>query len=114
MVRAGQTAAAQTTGRQAEIPAILLHHDVAGDFGSAEERVLGLIYGKALWNAVRKLRVGVIPAPIQFLEGNSIRPIPINLVGGHVDEGRLRAIAAGGLEQVQRAYSVYIKVVEGN
>src|ERR1022692_1717184 len=64
MVRAGQTTAAQTTGRQAEIPAILLPHDVAGDFGSAEERVLGLINGKALGNAVRKLRVGVIPAPI--------------------------------------------------
>src|ERR1035437_10489271 len=42
MVRAGQTTAAQTTGRQAEIPAILLHHDVASNFGSAEQRVLGL------------------------------------------------------------------------
>src|ERR1039457_971989 len=57
MVRAGQTTAAQTTGRQAEIPAILLHHDVAGDFGSAEERVLGLVDGKALRNPLRKLRV---------------------------------------------------------
>src|ERR1035441_10461811 len=79
MVRAGQTTAAQTTGRQAEIPAILLHHDVAGDFGSAEKGVLGLVDGKALGNAMLELRVGVVPALVQFLQGDGIRPIPIDL-----------------------------------
>ena len=62
VVRAGQAAAAQAAGRHAEVAAVFLHHHVGGDLGGAEERVLGLVDGEALGNAVRELRVGVVPA----------------------------------------------------
>ncbi len=114
MIRAGQTAAAQATGRQAEVAAIFLHHHVGGSLGGAEHGVLGLVDGKGLGNAARKLRVGIVPTPLQFLEGNGVGPIPVDLVGGHVNEGRLRTVAPGGFEQVQGPHSVHIEIIEGD
>src|ERR1039458_8782424 len=76
--------------------------------------MLGLVNGKSLGDAVRELRVGVVPTPVQFLEGNGIGPIPIDLVGGHVNERRLRAMATGGFQQVQRASRISVKVVKRN
>ena len=76
--------------------------------------MLGLVNGKGLGNALRELRVGVVPTAVQFLEGDGVGPVTIDLVGGHVNEGRLRAMAAGGFEQVQRAHGIHVKVVEGN
>src|SRR5208283_5013129 len=49
MMRPRQAPAAQATSGQSEVTAILLHHDVSRHLGSAEERVLGLVNGKALW-----------------------------------------------------------------
>lgn len=37
VVRAGKAAAAEATSRHAEVAAVFLDHDVAGDFGCAEE-----------------------------------------------------------------------------
>ena len=52
VVGAGEAAAAQAAGGHVEIPAIFLNHDVGSDFGGAEERVLGLIDGESLGDAV--------------------------------------------------------------
>ncbi len=76
--------------------------------------MLGLVNGEALGNPLRKLQVGVVPAPFQFLERNCVGPVAIHLVGGHVNEGRLRAVSPRRLQQVQRAHGVDIKVVERN
>ena len=76
--------------------------------------MLGLVDRKALGNAVRELRVGVVPAPLQLLEGDGVGPVAIDLVGGHVNERRLGAVAARRLQQVQRAHGVHVKVIEGN
>ena len=48
VIRAGEAAAAQAAGGHAEIAAVLLHHDVAGDLRRAEERVLALVDRKSL------------------------------------------------------------------
>ncbi len=88
MVGPGEATAAQAAGRHVEIAAVFLHHHVAGHLGGAEERVLALIDGEILGNAVRVSRVGVIPAGFQFLQRNGIGPVAVDLVGGHVDERR--------------------------
>ncbi len=52
VVGAGEASAAQTTGGYAEVASVFLDHDVGGDFGSAEEGVLGLVDGEGLGDAV--------------------------------------------------------------
>src|SRR6476660_477244 len=76
--------------------------------------MLGLIDRKTFGNAVRKGRVRVVPTRVQLLQRNRIRTVAVNLVRGHVDEGRIRARSARGLQQVQRADGIDIKIVERN
>ena len=46
VIGTGKTSAAQAAGGHIEVAAVLLHHNVAGDFRGAKERVLALIDGK--------------------------------------------------------------------
>ena len=87
VVGPGETAAAQTAGGQSEIAAVFLDHDIGCYLGRAKERVLGLVDGKVLGDAIGVGRVVVIPAGFQFLEGDGVGPVAIDLVGGHVNEG---------------------------
>ncbi len=114
VVRAGEAAAAQAAGRHAEVAAVFLDHHIARYLGSAEERVLGLIDGEVLGDAIGVGGIGVVPAGFQFGEGDGVGAVAIDLVGGHVDEGRLRVGLAGGFKQVERADGVGIEVVERN
>ena len=43
VIRPGQAAAAQAAGGHGKVPPVFLHHHIAGHFGSAKERMLGLI-----------------------------------------------------------------------
>ena len=86
VVRAGQAAAAQTAGLHAEVAAVFLHHDVAGDLGGAEEAVLALVDAQRLVDAVVVAPVGVVPARRQFVQWQFVGRVAIDLVGAHVDE----------------------------
>jgi len=114
VVGAREAAAAQAAGGHLEIAAVLLHHHVAGDFRGAEERVLRLVDGEGLRDAVFVGRIGVVPAGFELLERDGIWGVAIDLVGAHVHEGRLGAGLAGGLQQVERADGVGVEIVEGD
>lgn len=107
-----EAAAAQAAGGDAEVAAVFLDHHITGDLGSPEERVLGLINGEVLGDAIRVDGIGVVPAGFQFGQCDGVGPVAVDLVGGHVDERRLRAGLAGGFEQVEGADRVGVEVVE--
>lgn len=112
VVGTGEAAAAQAASGQAEVAAIFLDHDVGGDFGGTEERVFRLVDGEVLGDAVGVGGVVVVPAGFKFLESDGVGSVTIDLVGGHVDEGRFRAGLAGGFEQVQGADGVGVEIIE--
>ena len=114
VVGAGQTAAAQTAGGHGEIASVFLHHDVRGRLRGAEERVLGLVDGECLRYALGEGGVVIVPARLQFFEPDRVGQVPVDLVGGEVDEGRLRAGPPRGLQEVERAYGVGVEVIEGD
>ena len=76
--------------------------------------MLGLVDGEVFGDAIGVGGIGVVPAGFEFGEGDGVGPVAIDLVGGHVDEGRLRAGLAGGFEQVEGADGVGVEVVEGD
>ncbi len=76
--------------------------------------MLGLINRKILRNTVCVGRIGVVPAGFEFVQGQRIGPVAIDLVGRHVDERRFRAGAPSGFQQVQRPHRVGVKIVERN
>ncbi len=112
VVRPGQAAAAEAAGRHAEVAAVLLHHHVRGDLARAEEAVEALVDRERLGDALRERRVGVVPARLALGERDRVRPVAVDLVRAQVDERPLGTVAAGGLEEVQRADGVGVEVVE--
>ena len=83
-------------------------------FGGPEQRMLGLIDGEILGNAVLESRIGIIPSGLQFPEGNGIGPVAVDLVGRHVDKRRFRARPPGGLQHVERAHAVDFEIEKRN
>ena len=112
VVRPGQASAAQAAGRQAEVEAVFLDDNVGRRFRRPEKGVLRLVDGKILRDAVGISRIVIVPPGFEFLEPDEVRTVPVDLVGRHVDEGRFRAGAADGLEQIQGADRVGVEVVE--
>ena len=45
---------------------------------------------------------------------NSVGPVAIDFVGGHVNERRFRAVLPRRFEQMQRAQRVHFEIEEGN
>jgi hypothetical protein len=74
--------------------------------------MLRLIDRECLGNAVRELGIVVIPARRELLHVDKVGRVAINLVGRHMHEGRFRAGLARRFEQVQRADSVRVEIVE--
>jgi len=62
MVGTGEASPAQRTGGHPEVASVFLNNDICSDFGGAEERVLTLVDGEVLGDAVRIGRIGVVPA----------------------------------------------------
>jgi hypothetical protein len=113
MVGAGEAATAQAAGFHAEIAAVLLDHDIAGDLGGAEEAVFALVYGKILGDAIEVGRVIIIPAGGEFLEGDGVRTVAVHFVGAQVGEHDLGHMAAGGFKEIQGANGVDIEIIKG-
>ena len=114
VVRAGEASSAEAAGGESEVAAILLHHDIGGDFGRAEEGVLGLIDGEILGDAVLVGGIVVVPAGFKLFESDGVGPVAVNLVGRQVDKGRLGTGLPGRFEEVEGADGVGVEVVEGN
>ena len=114
VIGAGEAAAAEAAGGHAEVAAVFLDHDVRGGLGGTEEGVFGLIDGKVLGDAVGVAWIGVVPAGLEFGQGDGVWFVTIDLVGGHVGERGLRAGLARGFEEVEGADRVGIEVVEGD
>jgi hypothetical protein len=66
VIGAGEAAAAQRAGGQVEVAAVLLDHHVGGDLRGAEQRVLRLVDGERLRDAVGVGGIGVVPARGEF------------------------------------------------
>ena len=114
VVRAGEAAATQTAGGHVEIASVFLHHDISRNFGGSEEGVFRLVDREGFGNAMIVSGIVVIPARVEFAEGDGIWTITVNFVRGHVDEWRLGAGLPSGFEEVQRADGVGVEVVKRN
>jgi hypothetical protein len=112
MAGTSEAAAAQGAGGHVEVAAVLLHADVSGHFGSAEERVLALVDAEALGDALGVLRVGVVPAGFQLDQRDLVGGVTIDFVGGQVYERDVGAVLPGGFQQVEGAYGIGVEVVE--
>ena len=74
VVGAGQAAAAEAAGLHAEVAPVLLHHDVRGELGGAEEAVLALVDVNRLVDAV-EVGTGIGDSPSgcrSSFSGNSL------------------------------------------
>lgn len=76
--------------------------------------MLALVDGEVLGDAVGIGGISVVPAGLEFLEGDGVGTVAVDLVRRHVDEGGLGAGAACGLEHVKGADGIGVEVVEGD
>ena len=114
VVGPGEAAATQAAGGHVEVAAVFLSNDVGGDLGGTEEGVLALVDGEVLGDTMRICRVIVIPPCLKFLERDGIGAVAVDFIRRHMDERRLGACSAGGLEHVQGPDSIRIKIIERN
>lgn len=112
VVRAGEAASAQAAGRHPKISAILLDHDVGGDFGGTKKAVLGLVDGEGFRNPLLVSGIIVVPPGGKFLQSDVIGAVTIDFVGGHVDERRLGADLPGCFEKVKGPDGVGVEIVK--
>ena len=101
MARAGDAAGAEAGREHAEAPAILLHRQVRGRLGDAEQAVGGMIDRHLLVDAVAMVRMvaGDLEARRLFHHGQAVRVVAVDFVRAHEDERRAGAVRAGALEQ---------------
>ena len=101
---AGKAPSAKDARAHAEIAAILLNHDVGGNFADAKNTVLGLIDAHRFIDSVlapamlgRKL-----PTPLHFNERQKVRRVAIDFIGRREDEHGLGRMLARGFEKDER------------
>src|SRR5579864_8409737 len=114
VIRPGEASPAQTTGGHIEVAAVFLNHDVGGDFGRAKQGMLALIDRKAFRYSIRKGRIVVLKAGFQLFQGDLVRPVPVDFIGGHVNERGFRTRSPGRFQHMQGSQSVYLEVEERN
>ena len=74
----------------------------------------GAIDSAVLAHPIEIFRSGVIPSRRQFAQGDFVRRLAVNFVRGHENEHRFRGHLPAGLEQIDRANRVHIKIRERN
>jgi hypothetical protein len=74
--------------------------------------VLGLINGERFGNSHAISGIGILPSGFLFNERDSIWPIAVDLIGGHMNKRRFRAVLTCSLKKIQRPNGVRIKVVK--
>ena len=107
VVGAGQAAGAEADGGHVEVAAVLLDQQVGGRLGGAEQRVQGRVDRHRRVDPAEVLVVlGQLEPRLQLLQRQAVRRVAVDLVGRGEDEGRLGAVLAGRLEQVEGAVGV--------
>ena len=107
----GQAAAAEADGRHLEVAAVLLHQQVGGRLGDAEQRVgRGVDRHRGVDALVVAVGLGQLQPLLQLFQRQPVRRVAVDLVGRAEDEGRLGAVGAGRLEQVEGAVGVDAEV----
>ena len=86
MVWSGKATTTQGAGGHAEISAIFLNHHIRRHLRGAKQRVLALVDGKILGDAVSVGRIRVIPAGLQFAQRNGVGSVAVDLVGRHANK----------------------------
>lgn len=114
VLRPGEASPAQAYRGHAKVAAVFLHEYIGGHLTRAKQAVGALVNGKIFGNAVGIGRVGIVPSGIGFAEGNMVGPVAVHLVGAHKHKGGFRGVFPCGLQQVEGAGGVGIKIVEGN
>ncbi len=112
MLRAGEAPPTQTVRAHAEVAAVLLRHDVGGDLARAHDRMHGAVDAHGLADPVVVLGPRVLPAGLELNERQLVRPVAVQLVGGHEHEHRLGAVPSAALEEIHRPHGVDVEIVE--
>ena len=111
VVGAGQAAAAERDGRHVEVAPVLLHQQVGGGLGDAEQRVRRAVDRHRGRDAVVVLVVArELEALLVLLERQAVRRVAVDLVGRAEDERGVDRVLARRLEQVERAVGVDAEV----
>ena len=111
VVGAGQAAAAEGDGRHVEVAPVLLHQQVGGGLGDAEQRVRRAVDRHRGRDAVVVLVVARDLEPLLvLLERQEVRRVAVDLVGRAEDERGVDRVLARRLEQVERAVGVDAEV----
>src|SRR6266446_3102361 len=114
MRRSGQASASESAGLNAEIAPIFLCQNICRKLAGSEQAVFRLIYGHALVNAVREIRMPFLnlPASFMFDQRKIIRRIPIDLIGRCENKNGFRTITSGCFQQHQGPISVNREIGE--
>ena len=75
--------------------------------------MFALVNGEVFGDTGRVSGVVVIPTGGEFLEGEGVGSITIDLVGAHVDEHGVRGVQAGGFEEIEGADGVGVEIIKG-
>src|SRR4051812_139981 len=111
MSRAGQAPSAEACGAHAEIPAILLNHEIRSNLRRPEDAMGRLINAHLLADAISERVVWIdFPPCSAFDKRQSVRRVSVHLVGGGEDEDCVRTIAASRLQHVQRSDGIDAKI----
>ena len=111
MVRARQAASTEADRGHVEVAAVLLHEQVGGGLGDAEQRVgRGVDRHRRVDPAVVAVVLGQLQAQRELHQRKVVGQVSIYLVRRAEDERRIRGMLASGLEQVERAVGVHAEV----
>ncbi len=111
VVGAGEAAGAEADRRHLEVAAVLLDQQVGRRLRGAEERVQGRVDRHRRVDAAEPVVVlGQLQPRLQLFQRQPVGRVAVDLVGRGEDEGRLGAVLAGRLEQVERAVGVDAEV----
>ena len=111
VVGAGQAAAAEADGRHVEVAAVLLHQQVGGRLRDAEQRVGGAVdRHRRVDAAVVAVVLRQLQPRLELHQRQPVGRVAVDLVGRGEDEGRVGAVLARRLEQVERAVGVDAEV----
>src|SRR5690349_2243971 len=108
MIGPSETSATEAASHHVEITPIFLDHNIGSNLRCTEQRMLRLINPHRLAYAVVVLGTGIIPSRFGLDEGQLVRRIAVNLVGGHMDKRRSRNKAVRRLQEINRADGVCI------
>src|ERR1700730_13867835 len=74
--------------------------------------MLALVNPEILRDALRELRIGIVPSGIHFDQRDLIWRIAVDLIRTHMNERSLRTMPVCSFEQIQCTACIYVKVIK--